>query len=419
MNKQFRLSLAALILPIFVLCQPQIDSTKSGFRQQDIKDWMIGRGWIKPKAPKDNFLLLIPILASNPAAGVIFGAGLSLAYKQKKSDTRLSAITANATYSTNKLLNLNVKSNVFVFRQRMLLNGDWRYLVNFETTYGLGTNRYDASAGGVDLDGYPASRDSLGQTLQYHQVRIHETASWEIIKNFFAGFGVQIDYHYAIRDDQLNAGDSAHAYHYNYNVKHGFNTSAYLTSGISLNLIFDSRDNQVNAYRGYYANLNYRINTTDLGSAKNSQMLLAEFRSFFPLDNRARGHVLGFWLYGNFLTSGSLPYLMLPGLGYDQRQRTGRGYVFGRFRGESLVYGESEYRFPISAHTGILGGVLFVNLTTTSDWDKNIHAFDYMRSGYGGGLRITLDKRSRTRLAVDAGIAEQKLGFYFGAQETF
>ena len=66
-----------------------------------------------------------------------------------------------------------------------------------------------------------------------------------------------------------------------------------------------------------------------------------------------------------------MPYLILPALSYDQRGRSGRGYTQGRFRGTNLVYSEAEYRFPISACGGIIGGVVFANLTTASNTDKH------------------------------------------------
>ena len=161
------------------------------------------------------------------------------------------------------------------------------------------------------------------------------------------------------------------------------------------------------------------MNTTVLGSSQNSTILLAEYRSFHSLDRGKNRHQLAFWFFGNIVTGGEVPYFDLPAIGYDQRQKSGRGYSFGRFRGEGILYQETEYRFPISKYSGILGGVLFLNLTTTSDKDNNVQLMEYFRSGYGGGLRIMLDKKSKTRLQIDAGIANRKLGFYFGAQETF
>jgi hypothetical protein len=84
-----------------------------------------------------------------------------------------------------------------------------------------------------------------------------------------------------------------------------------------------------------------------------------------------------------------------------------------------MIYGEGEYRFPISMQTGILGGVLFANCTTATNREQNLQLFENLRIGWGGGLRVMVDKKTRTRIQIDAGIADKALGFYFGAQETF
>ena len=84
-----------------------------------------------------------------------------------------------------------------------------------------------------------------------------------------------------------------------------------------------------------------------------------------------------------------------------------------------MLYAESEYRFNISPRTGILGGVIFANLTSTSDKENNIELLNYIQPAYGTGLRIMLDKESRTRLEFDAAVGKGKIGFYFGIRETF
>ena len=114
-----------------------------------------------------------------------------------------------------------------------------------------------------------------------------------------------------------------------------------------------------------------------------------------------------------------MPYLDLPALGYDQRGRAGRGYTQGRYRGKSLVYSEAEYRFPVSKCGGILGGVLFVNATAADRPDGSTKLFEYVAPGYGLGLRIMVDKKSRTNLQVDVGFGKRSSGFYLGATETF
>ena len=121
----------------------------------------------------------------------------------------------------------------------------------------------------------------------------------------------------------------------------------------------------------------------------------------------------------DLVLTGNMPYLTLPTLGGDQRSRSGRGYVNGRFRGNHMVYGEVEYRFPIWPCSNIIGGVLFVNATTTSSTRQNIALFQYIRPSIGIGLRIMINKYFRTNINLDYAIGVHSKGFYFSGQETF
>ncbi|PWT77868.1 MAG: hypothetical protein C5B59_02915 [Bacteroidetes bacterium] len=417
MTKTLLLILVVGLFPFFVFCQADSSKKARHFEQMDMRDWLIQKKWIKPRPVKTSFFLPVPIIASNPTAGFIYGLGFTYAYRAGKGSERMSSVNASATYSTKNQVNLNMKSNLFVAKDRLVLNGDWRYQVNNEITYGLGT-RISPLRTGIGINGIPTLKDSLGDPLKYTLIRLHETGSWSLFKNFFAGLGFHYDHFSNITEVKLDDHDTLFAYHYNYSVKHGFDPSKYSVVGLSLNLLYDSRDNQVNPYKGYYGNINYRINPTGFGSTRSSSVLLTEFRTYLSFDENHR-HILAFWTYGEFVASGVSPYLLLPAIGYDQKQRSGRGYTFGQFRGEQLVYGETEYRFPISVNTGILGGVLFVNGTTAASKGDNIKLFDYLRGAYGGGLRVMLDKSTRTRLQVDVGVANKAVGFYLGAQETF
>jgi hypothetical protein len=63
--------------------------------------------------------------------------------------------------------------------------------------------------------------------------------------------------------------------------------------------------------------------------------------------------------------------------------------------------------------------VVFLNATTADNPVKKLHLFDSVKPGYGFGLRIMADKRSRTNLALDFGFGENSGGFYLAASETF
>ena len=114
-----------------------------------------------------------------------------------------------------------------------------------------------------------------------------------------------------------------------------------------------------------------------------------------------------------------MPYLLLPSEGGDQRARAGRGYTNGRFRGNSLVYGEVEYRFPIWPCSNIIGGVVFANASTASNERTNVKLFEYIKPGVGFGIRIMVNKHFRTNINIDYAFGVKSQGFYFSGQETF
>ncbi len=141
------LLLAAIMFPALVFCQNAVKlsvtdpnsktdtiSPPPPYEQLDLKDWLQKKGWIKKKPPGKSFLVIIPVISSNPVAGLIYGAGLSYAYNSSPSDKRLSTISSNASYSTNNLLNVGVRTNIFTGHEKWVFNGDWRYLATVETT---------------------------------------------------------------------------------------------------------------------------------------------------------------------------------------------------------------------------------------------------------------------------------------------
>ena len=190
-------------------------------------------------------------------------------------------------------------------------------------------------------------------------------------------------------------------------------------SGISLNVVYDTRDNLVNPYSGIFANANFRYNLTMLGSDQNSSSLWLEFRSYIGLSKQRPRHLVAFWVFGNFVTGGTVPYLDLFSLGDDQRARSGRGYLQGRYRGAEFVYGQAEYRFPISPCSQILGGVVFVNACSASNQFPGVRLFDYVKPAVGAGLRIMVNKHFRTNINIDFAVGLGSDGLYFSGQEAF
>jgi len=169
----------------------------------------------------------------------------------------------------------------------------------------------------------------------------------------------------------------------------------------------------VNPYSGYYAFASFRMFPEALGSTTNATQLWLEYRNYFTLDKKRPRNLLAFWAYGWFVTSGTSPYLFLPATGWDMFARSARPYTQGRFRGEDLIYSELEWRFPLQKNKEKLGGVVFLNASTASSRLDDVPVFDYVKLGYGAGLRYMLDEKKRVNIGLDYGFG------FNGAQAIF
>lgn len=404
--------------------QDSINAVTGAITQKDLGD-VIRTALHKPpkvKPESTGSLLLLPIIGSNPATGFMIGVGGQYAFKVPES-TLYSAFMGSVQFTTKSQVLFLLKNNIYTKNNRFFLSGDWRFQIFSQDTWGLGTN---SPEGGIvdyqyNLLGLQTSRDSLAQPMKFNFARLYQSVNIKLAKGFYAGIGYNYDGYFKIADEKLNLnpGDSLITSHYGYNTYYGFRTDKYYSSALNMNLIFDSRDNMINAYRGIYAMLSWRGGMKILGNKYSTNLFSLEWRSFHPLSKSNPRHLLAFWLMGNFSRAGEFPYMILPATAYDQRGRSARGYTQGRFRGDNLVYGEAEYRFPLSKPGGVLGGVLFINATTADNQLQDLKLFDSVKPGYGLGLRIMADKRSRTNLCVDYGFGKRSSGFYLAASETF
>ncbi|MCX6245527.1 MAG: BamA/TamA family outer membrane protein [Bacteroidetes bacterium] len=394
--------------------------------QQDLVD-LLFRGKNPFSAKEDRRLraVIVPLIAYDPATTLQLGLGGSFSLQLgKPATTHISQGVASAIYTLKKQFFIQYKSNIYFRGNNWLLQSDWRYYIFVLPTYPLGT---DNSAGFEDVQGFnavltdPMVPPTGGYEMDYSWIKFHNILSHVIIKNVYLGMGYHLDYHFNIRDNYNKIWNDTlyNTPHYSYSINHGFDPLNYVSSGLSLNFVYDNRDNQLNAYHGLFLNANYRYNFTWLGSSRDGSLAWLEFKTYLPLSKRCPRHLIAFWLYGSFLVSGDIPYLDLMSTSYDQMNASGRGYSQGRYRGEDYVYGEVEYRFPISPHSHILGGVLFTNVSTVSNRGMHVPLFGFFQPAAGAGLRIMVGKRDRTNIAIDFGFGNMSHGLYVQTQEVF
>ncbi|RFZ90477.1 hypothetical protein D0C36_22090 [Mucilaginibacter conchicola] len=308
-------------------------------------------------------------------------------------NTRISTITSNSAYTQNKQIIIPLQSNIWTSGDRFNFIGDIKYYKYPQSTFGLGTNSKTANENPMD----------------YTLFRFYETILTRISGNLYAGAGFIFDNHFNI-SEKGNPDGSVSDY-----AKYGPQSST-TSSGITLNALFDIRDNSINPSRGFYAAMQYRDNKKFLGSTESWRSLIVDIRKYFRFPESSR-NVLALWSYNWLVLNGKPPYLDLPANTWDQYNGTGRGYIQGRFRGSKMVYGEAEYRFGLTRN-GLLGGVVFGNAESFSAEPGS--ALQKVQPGYGAGVRIKLNKVSKTNIAIDYGFGSQgSKGIFVTVGEIF
>jgi hypothetical protein len=346
-----------------------------------------------------------PVIAAKPSSGLIFGAAGNVAFfRGDPQTTNISSAVISLTFSAKKQTALTARYNMFGRDDRWRAEGDNRAQWTSQDAYGLGS-------GTVPADKINAKYDFF---------RVYETAYYRLRPSLFAGIGFHWNLHANIRPGTGTSDEVWQQSPYvRYTEAHGFPIDQQTSAGTSVNLLVDSRDSPINAVRGWYANTSFRTFYKDfLGGDSTWQELYLDVRKYKALSQDGRNR-LAFWVFGDLVTGGSAPYLDLPATAMDTYGRSGRGYGEGRFRGERMFYTEVEYRATLM-RSGLVGVVAFLNVTTVTNLHTGERLFETFAPGGGAGLRLLINKRSKTNLCLDVGFGkERSRGVYLGIQEAF
>ena len=344
-----------------------------------------------------------PVIGAKPSAGAIFGVAGNIAfYRGDPATTHISSAVTSLTFSTKKQTAITDRITLFTRDDRWRLDADHRFQWTSLETSPLGTSA--------------DTRD--GVHSDYDFFRLHHTAFYRVGASLFAGAGLFFDNHTTIGPhggEEQRWDDSPYV---QYTKAHGLPLDGQISAGPSVDLMWDSRDSFINADRGWLAKASYRMLLDGfLGGDSSWQRASLEVRTYAPLGSKR--HILAVWLWTEMVVDGVAPYFDLPATGLDFYGRSARGYGEGQFRGEKLAYGEIEYRGTLMKN-GLVGMVAFLNTTTVSNQDTNEQLFDSFATGAGAGLRLLINKRSKTNLCFDVGVGKQgSKGVYLAIQEAF
>lgn len=415
-----------LVLIVFLLARGGLaQSTDTIDVEKDFLDIIRGKNRVKKSAEHKKLMkTYMPLVTTSPATGTSFGVtGTGLWYMGDRKTTDISNAALVGLISTKKQVQLILRSSIFTKDNKWMLMSDWRYFKFSQPTFGLGSSApgYTLADDGFHILGLNTTTLESGQMMLFNYLKLSQFALYKAFGPLYIGAGYSFDSHYDIQDLELDlTSDTIFVTsHYAYSIDRGFNPTSYRSSGFSVNLSVDTRDNGINSYKGHYAWLSYQINSEALGSSKNGGLLWLEYRTYLSLSKRHRRNVLALWTFANAAV-GDVPYLDLPSTGWDMNGSSARGYAQGRYRGEAYTYAEAEWRFPISQHNGLWGGVLFANVSSLSNKDEDEKVFQHFNPAAGAGLRFKAVKRARMNFYLDYAFGQNgSHGLYFGLGEFF
>jgi hypothetical protein len=346
---------------------------------------------LNPAIKKYNFSIL-PAVGYTLQTGFAGVISANVGFLNNNSpEAKMSTISSSITYSQYDQIIFPLYADIWSKNEKYNFISDNRYISYPSNIFGLG--------GTTD--------PNKGHTINFNQIKFHETVLRKITNNLYAGIGFYYDNFYNIKvlDPQTRR--------VNVFIQKEIGTTE-AESGPVFKVLYDSRKNQINANQGNFLNLTLRQNFQELGSSKEWASLLIDARKYINFPKGSK-NTLALWSFNWLTIAGNPNYLLQPSTGWDDQYNTGRGYIQSRFRGKQMLYFESEYRYNITRN-GLLGGVVFANV---QNFSGNIRPYDTYLPAYGAGLRIKLNKNSGANLCIDYGFGNGSQGVFVNLGEVF
>ena len=308
-------------------------------------------------------------------------------------NTKMSEVYFTPTTSFTGQYSFPVQSYIYTKDNKYNFIGDYRFLIYPQFTYGLGGD---------------SSKDPQSE-VDYQQIRFYQFISRKIKGDFRLGLGFQLDKYANISEDsEIDTPTDFEVY------QEG-DYSNELSSGIAFQALYDSRKNILNPDQGYYFEADYRINSEIFGSDTKWKSIYIDARKYHSFSDK-RHKVLASRVFYWAVFDGKLHYLDLPSIGWDRYGKTGRGFTRNRYRSNSLLYLETEYRTDITKN-GFLGAVFYGNISSVSDLDT--YRFTNWTPAVGTGLRIKFNRKNNSNLALDYGVSKDDWTFRVALSENF
>jgi len=353
-----------------------------------LKLFKIKKSQEKIENKKVNFSFF-PVDASNAGDRVLVSSFNATFLLGEKENTNNSTVYLIPYISFNNQFGIELYPTIWLKENSWNFVGEY-FALNFpQDTWGLGGDTPESNETLVD-----------GKTLRFHQNVLKG-----ILPNLAVGLGYQYDEHHQLEIKETNIDADIPE----------ITTNKTISSGVSLPIVFDNRKNINNPQNGMYASATYLYNDKSLGSDTKWQSLFIDARKYFSIPY-ARS-VLALRSYYWTILSGETPYFDLPSTRSEPgTSSSSRGLQKNRYRSNAMLFFETEYRFNITQN-GFLGGVVFVNTTSASEYDTQ--NFVHWQPAIGAGVRLKFNKYTKVNVAFDFGISKDYASVYLKIGEVF
>lgn len=380
---------------------PQNNVVKDTAHQMDLLD--VYKKWfklperkVKPRSDNKFYYTWDPLGSAPTSSGnALVTSTTANIYLGPRETTSLSSVNFAPYLNFKGRFGLPLRSTVWLKDNTWNIRGDIRFLVYPQYTWGLGSSHSYAE-----------------QTLiDYKYIRFYQSALKRVNAHLFVGLGYDLDYHFNIKN-----GDSGVNLQAFTGYPYGLSGNSF-SSGITANLLYDKRNRNIYPFPGVFLNIVYRVNPTFLGNNSFWQSLFVDLRKYILMNpsKPSQQNTLSFWSYLWTTLYSNTPYLDLPSTGWDEYNRSARGFDQNRYRGKALYYFETEYRRDITQN-GLFGFVVFSNINTVSGSGT---FFTSWHPAAGAGVRIKFSKGYNTNFDADYAFSKGYQAVIFNFSEAF
>jgi len=333
-------------------------------------------------------LVAAPVVSYSPETNFGFGVGAKYLFKFKGSgeETRTSNMPATIQYTLNNQFILYSGFEVFTNQEKWVIAGNILFQNYPRLFYGIGRDSP------IDAE----------EEYNYYQITVEPIfLKQAFLRYLFVGAGVRYNHIFNVETD----GEAS----LTENRPIGFDGSTSV--GAEFAVLYDSRNNILNANQGWYLEFTHGFYGEVLGGTNQFQLTRFDLRHYLKLFER-NDDVLGFQFIGQF-THGDTPFSELALLGSDTILR---GYREGRYVDQNILAAQVEYRKTFK--NSRLGMVVFAGGGDVFGNAKELK-FNNIRPNVGVGLRYMLDKKERLNIRMDWGFGDSSNNLYLDIAEAF